>query len=94
LAETKEVEMSRGPGRWQQAILRALRRPGLFPLHGATASETAALLRAARKLEAAGQCVIVRKRGEGRRPAFYAGPPGMAIPGAEAGGEPVNGNRI
>ena len=52
--------MSRGPGKWQLAILRALRRPGLFPLRGATAAETSALLRAALKLEASGQCVVIR----------------------------------
>ena len=39
--------MSRGPGKWQLVILRALRRPGIFPLQGRTADETAALLRAA-----------------------------------------------
>ena len=55
--------MSRGPGKWQLVVLRALRRPGLFPLRGRTAAETVALLRAARKLEAAGQCIVVRKRG-------------------------------
>ena len=62
-------------------ILRALRGPALFPLRGATAAETAALLRAARKLEAAGQCVVVRKRGQGGRPESYAAPPGTAVPG-------------
>ncbi|HVS36605.1 MAG TPA: hypothetical protein VMS17_13670 [Gemmataceae bacterium] len=68
--------MSRGPGKWQLVILRALRRSGLFPLQGLTAAETAGLLRAARKLEAAGQCVIVRKLGPAGRTIPYAAPPG------------------
>jgi hypothetical protein len=67
--------MSRGPGKWQIVILRALRRPGLFPLRGRTAAETIALLRAARILEAAGQCVIVRKLGPTGRVMNYAAPP-------------------
>jgi hypothetical protein len=72
--------MSRGPGKWQLAILRALRRPGLFPLRGATAGETAALVRAARKLEASGQCVVVRLRGdEGGRALHYAAPPAKTV---------------
>ena len=74
--------MSRGPGKWQLAILRALRRPGLFPLRGATAAETSALLRAALKLEASGQCVVIRRGGdEGSRALRYAAPPGTVIPG-------------
>jgi hypothetical protein len=72
--------MSRGPGRWQLTILRALRQPGLFLLHGATAAETAALIRAARKLEEAGQCVVVCKRREGGRAVNYAAPPGATAP--------------
>ena len=67
--------MSRGPGKWQVVILRSLRRPGLFPLRGRTAAETTALLRAARILEAAGQCVIVRKIGPSGRAMNYAAPP-------------------
>jgi hypothetical protein len=68
--------MSRGPGKWQLVILRALRGPGLIPLRGRTAAETAALLRAARKLEAAGQCAVVRKPGPTGRTMNYAAPPG------------------
>ena len=64
--------MSRGPGKWQIVILRAVRRPGLFPCAGRTAAETTALLRAARVVEAAGQCVIVRKFGPSGRAMNYA----------------------
>jgi hypothetical protein len=72
--------MSRGPGKWQLAILRALRKPGLFPLRGATAAETAALVHAALKLEASGQCVVFRRRGdEGGRTLRFAAPPGAAV---------------
>ena len=71
--------MSRGPGKWQRTILRALRGRGPFPLRGTTASETAALVRAARKLEASGVCVIVVRPGkEGGRLVSYAAPPTAA----------------
>jgi hypothetical protein len=74
--------MSRGPGKWQLAILRAVRKPGLFPLRGATAAETAALVHAALKLEASGQCVVVRRRcDEGGRTLHFAAPLGTAVPG-------------
>ena len=66
--------MGRASG--SSAILRALRRPGLFPLRGRTAAETAALMRAARKLEAAGQCVVVKGPGPSGRAVPYAAPPG------------------
>ena len=72
--------MSRGPGRWQLTILRGLRESGLFPLCGATAAETAALVRAARKLEEAGQCLVVRRSGEGGRAAIYAASPRKTTP--------------
>ena len=65
--------MSRGPGKWQLAILEGLRRSDLFPLRGATPAETASLRRAARELEVGGWCVIVQVR-EGDRgpPVSYA----------------------
>jgi hypothetical protein len=72
--------MSRGPGRWQLTILRGLRESSLFPLRGATAAETAALVRAARKLEEAGQCVVVRRSGEGGGAVIYAAAPGKTAP--------------
>jgi hypothetical protein len=73
--------MSRGPGKWQLAILRALRKPGLFPLRGATAAETAALVHAALTLEGSGQCVVVRRRSdEGGRSLRFAAPPGTTVP--------------
>ena len=75
--------MSRGPGKWQLAILRGLRRPGLFPLRGETAGATVALMRAARELEASGQCVVVRLRGrEGGRALHFAAPPGLTVTGS------------
>ena len=43
--------MSRGPGKWQLAILQGLRRSDRFRLRGATPAETASLRRAARELE-------------------------------------------
>ncbi len=65
--------MSRGPGKWQLAILEGLRRSDLFPLRGTTPAETAALRRAARELEMGGWCVIVRVlEGDRGRPVPYA----------------------
>jgi hypothetical protein len=59
--------MSRGPGRWQRAILDALEsRPLLLPLSDyfrpalASRSDYRALLRAAHSLEAAGRCDLLR----------------------------------
>jgi len=84
--------MSRGPGKWQQAILRALRGPGLIPLRAATASETAALVRAARKLEEAGQCVVVRRAGPGGRRELYAIHPSRAGAAKDLGGVKPKGD--
>jgi hypothetical protein len=78
--------MSRGPGKWQAVILRALRGPRGFLLRGRTADETAALLRAARSLEAAGRCVVVRRRGAHGRLVPYAAPPSAGGGAGRRGG--------
>jgi hypothetical protein len=53
--------MSRGYGVWQRAILDALAKSDrLVPLGGRDRSESGAILRAAKTLERAGLCVIVR----------------------------------
>ena len=69
-------KMSRGSGKWQLMILQGLRRSNLVPIRGATAAETASLRRAARELEADGQCVIVQIReGTHGRAVNYAARP-------------------
>jgi hypothetical protein len=52
--------MSRGHGKLQRLILSAVRQRSYVTLSGATRAETSALVRAARKLEKAGLCVVVR----------------------------------
>jgi hypothetical protein len=70
-------------GRWQRAILEAIGKSDkLIPLGGATRAEQAAILRAAKSLEKAGHCVIVRLWTEGHtvvRP--YAGRPDLTFDG-------------
>ena len=69
--------MGRGSGKWQVVILRALRGSRPFPLRGRTQAETAALLRAARTLEAAGQCVLVKGSDPSGKAVTYAAAPGQ-----------------
>src|SRR5262245_51333512 len=54
--------MSRGPGKWQRRILETLEKNPKAKLHlrGASYAETVAITRAARALERAGRCVVVR----------------------------------
>jgi hypothetical protein len=52
--------MSRGLGRWQRAIQEALEQAQWVTLRGGSRSETVAIVRAARALERAGKCVLVR----------------------------------
>jgi len=52
--------MSRGPGHVQRSILDLLESQGVVTLGGATRAETSANVRAARQLERAGRCVLVR----------------------------------
>ena len=52
--------MSRGFGKWQRLILSAMSDGRGVDLHGATRAQTSALVRAARKLEAAGLCLLLR----------------------------------
>jgi hypothetical protein len=51
--------VSRGPGRWQRAILDALRASPLVPI-GGSRSQRAGQLRAVKVLERRGLCVLVR----------------------------------
>jgi hypothetical protein len=58
--------MSRGYGIWQRAILAAIERSDkLVPLGGSTRSEQVSILRAAKSLERAGKCEIIRRWNEG-----------------------------
>jgi hypothetical protein len=80
--------MSRGPGVWQRRILNALAEGKMVGLRGATRSQTASILRAAKQLERAGKCVIVRlwdDDGPARRRVI----PSAFRPDAKIDGRPV-----
>ena len=73
--------MSRGLGRWQQAILAALEKSPMVELGGCTHSEVSALLRAAKCLERAGKCEIIRLWNEAHtRVVSLAARPGQRLP--------------
>jgi hypothetical protein len=74
--------MSRGPGRCQRAILEALGRTPLVGLRGRSRAERVALARAARALERAGLCVVVRLWDhDGRNVRPYAARPDFTVNG-------------
>jgi hypothetical protein len=52
--------MSRGPGIWQRPILERLENVPLAALGARDRSEYSAILRAAKALEKAGKCVLIR----------------------------------
>src|SRR5437868_3975422 len=75
--------MSRRLGTWQREILAALKRgTALLRLGGETGAQTSAILRAARGLERAGKCVVVRLWNDDHTAvAPYAAPPDLTIQG-------------
>jgi hypothetical protein len=74
--------VSKGPGIQQRRILAALAGRQMVPLSGDTRAETTALLRAAKGLERAGRCVIVRLWDDGRtKVSSYAFPPDFTVNG-------------
>jgi endonuclease YncB( thermonuclease family) len=84
--------MSRGPGKWQKLLVRALEVCPWFPLldtaymmlgRPLSRSEYTALHRAAKRLEAEGRCITVLvwdKDGLGRRLCTCIGRAGFALP--------------
>jgi hypothetical protein len=77
--------MSRGYGTVQRFILDAIEKTKLVPLGGSTRSERAALVRAAKLLEQAGKCTMVRVWND----SHTALVPLVCKPGTTIGGRPA-----